>query len=61
MEDDIPTVCCPACWQPLVLEVDPSVSSQVYIEDCSVCCQPMRVEITLVEGEVQIEVSPGND
>lgn len=40
-----PTVNCPYCDAPITLLVDCSPGDQSYIEDCSVCCQPMRVNI----------------
>lgn len=37
---------CPHCWERIVLEVDPSVADQEYIEDCSVCCNPLLIHVT---------------
>ena len=54
-------VTCPACWQRIELEVDPSIHDQRYVEDCPVCCRPMEVETRVEEGEVWAEVAPGND
>ena len=45
-------VMCPHCGETVTLFLDLSVESQSYIEDCSVCCQPMTVSYTAVEGEV---------
>jgi cysteine-rich CPXCG protein len=28
------------------------VSEQSYVEDCPVCCEPMRVSYTAMDGEV---------
>lgn len=36
---------CPYCGESIELVVDASVSQQIYIEDCSVCCQPMSLTI----------------
>jgi hypothetical protein len=57
MLDDA-TVTCPHCWEQISLEIDTSVEEQDYIEDCPVCCNPMRVLVrcddgTLVEATVQ--------
>ena len=49
-------VMCPHCGETILLFLDLSVESQSYIEDCSVCCQPMTVSYTAAEGELQ-EVS----
>jgi len=45
-------VTCPACWEKNTLEIDLSVPEQSYIEDCQVCCQPMRVTYTSKDGEL---------
>ena len=36
---------CPFCAEPITIFVDFSGGSQVYIEDCQVCCQPMEVVV----------------
>jgi hypothetical protein len=38
---------CPACGEPLELAIDPSAGSQVYVEDCQVCCRPMLVRVAI--------------
>lgn len=35
-------VVCPYCGETISVLVDTSVSSQTYIEDCSVCCRPIQ-------------------
>jgi uncharacterized protein YbaR (Trm112 family) len=45
-------VTCPACWEPVALELDLSVPAQEYIEDCQVCCRPMRIVYSVVDGEL---------
>ena len=32
--------------------LDASVSDQTYIEDCEVCCRPIRIWYTAEEGEI---------
>ncbi|MEO0575161.1 MAG: CPXCG motif-containing cysteine-rich protein [Pseudomonadota bacterium] len=34
---------CPFCGEMIDLFIDTSAGSQSYIEDCSVCCQPMQI------------------
>ena len=34
---------CPYCGETITLVLDLSVPEQDYIEDCFVCCQPIRV------------------
>jgi transcription elongation factor Elf1 len=44
---------CPYCGETVTVVLDLSVDEQDYIEDCEVCCQPMRVICTAVSGELQ--------
>lgn len=53
-------VSCPHCGETITLFIDLSVEEQSYIEDCSVCCQPMTVSYSVADGElrsVQVEMS----
>ena len=50
---------CPYCGEPIDVMVDTSVSEQKYIEDCSVCCRPIELDV-LVEGDV-ISLTPKRD
>jgi hypothetical protein len=43
---------CPHCWESISLTLDLSVPEQSYVEDCPVCCKPMMVSYTAVDGEV---------
>jgi hypothetical protein len=43
---------CPHCWETINLTLDLSVAEQSYVEDCPVCCKPMVVSYTVVDGEV---------
>jgi hypothetical protein len=43
---------CPHCWETINLTLDLSVADQSYIEDCPVCCKPMIVSFSAVDGEV---------
>lgn len=43
-------VSCPYCGEVIEIVVDLSESEQQYIEDCSVCCRPMTVSVT-VDGQ----------
>lgn len=45
-------VSCPYCGEIITLFLDLSVESQNYVEDCSVCCQPMNVSYSVEAGEV---------
>lgn len=43
---------CPYCWEEVSMLIDPSVSAS-YIEDCEVCCNPIQVSTSFVQGELQ--------
>ena len=45
-------VSCPHCGETITLFLDLSVEEQSYIEDCSVCCQPMTVSYSASDGEL---------
>lgn len=52
LEEEV-TITCPYCSASVSLLVDCTGGSQTYVEDCSVCCQPIVVAITLtVDGEL---------
>jgi uncharacterized Zn-finger protein len=45
---------CPYCGERIELLLDASAGeTQVYIEDCAVCCQPMTVSFTVVNGHIR--------
>nr|WP_022836811.1 CPXCG motif-containing cysteine-rich protein [Salisaeta longa] len=44
------TFTCPYCWEPISMLVDPSVRSQTYVEDCEVCCRPIRLQVEARRG-----------
>ncbi|MBN7815005.1 CPXCG motif-containing cysteine-rich protein [Algoriphagus pacificus] len=43
---------CPYCLAEITMLIDPSITSQKYIEDCEVCCNPIEVEMALEENEI---------
>ena len=43
---------CPYCWEEISVLLDPSVSTQTYIEDCEVCCRPIEFQIVFEAGEL---------
>lgn len=49
---DEATVTCPHCWEEISLVVDTSEERQDYVEDCPVCCHPMRVIVLAADGEL---------
>ena len=51
------TISCPYCGEGIELLIDDSVSAQDYFEDCSVCCRPIRVQVSVdFEGDCQVLV-----
>lgn len=52
---------CPHCGETINLTLDLSVPEQSYIEDCSVCCRPMLVAYSAVDGEIEsLSVDPAD-
>lgn len=47
---DLIETSCPYCGEPIELVADASAGSAEYVEDCPVCCRPMRVTLT-VDGD----------
>jgi hypothetical protein len=48
-------ISCPYCGEPIDLVIDDSINHQAYVEDCSVCCRPIEIEVSVVEpGEIQV-------
>jgi len=53
---------CPYCGESIDILVDCSVASQVYVEDCHVCCRPILLSIYVgEENEVNIEARQENE
>ena len=38
---------CPNCGEFIVVVIDKSIDIQEYIEDCSVCCRPIIIDVNL--------------
>ena len=43
---------CPHCGEEISMVLDTSVRRQSYIEDCEVCCRPIRITYAIARGEV---------
>lgn len=52
---------CPYCGEPIELLIDDSIDEQRYIEDCQVCCRPIRVAVDIVDGELQVGTAAENE
>lgn len=55
------TITCPYCWESIEIMLDLSVDEQQQVEDCSVCCRPIVVRYSAVDGELEaLDVSAEN-
>ena len=62
MYDAVPErIRCPYCGEPIEVLGDTSVDQQAYIEDCSVCCRPMSLFVSISGDEITIEARDEND
>lgn len=56
------TVYCPYCGERIEVLIDTSESDQKYIEDCSVCCRPITLNVEIQsDGEVYASVTHENE
>jgi hypothetical protein len=53
------TVACPYCGESVEITLDPGGGpAQEYVEDCEVCCQPWRVNVSYYEdGHAEVSVT----
>ena len=54
MLTDIVEIQCPYCGETIEIVIDGSLEQQNYIEDCSVCCRPIELSVTVVDDEVSV-------
>ncbi len=53
---------CPYCGELIGILIDLSAPEQEYVEDCSVCCQSMRLVVTVpADGEADVQVLTADD
>ena len=50
------TLTCPYCWSQWTVLIDLSIPSQIYIEDCAICCNPVTISYRSDQGEL-LEIS----
>ena len=55
MEDQW-TVTCPYCGEDVEIYVEPDVTG-TFIQDCEVCCNPWRVQVTREDRERTVSLS----
>lgn len=42
---------CPYCLSQISMLLDTSISKQAYVEDCEVCCNPIRISFVIDAAE----------
>ena len=47
---------CPYCGEKIEIIVDGSIAQQDYTEDCSVCCRPMELSISVSGEDITVTV-----
>jgi len=53
---------CPYCGETIELVIDCSLPEQEYIEDCSVCCQPINLTIDSSNtADIHVTARTGNE
>lgn len=52
IELDSRTVACPYCGESTLLMLDASAGDQEYVEDCEVCCQPILINVNVMNDEI---------
>ncbi len=55
------SIYCPYCGEPIDIVVDASLALQHYVEDCSVCCRPMELSVSVDSGQVSVEARRDDD
>ena len=43
---------CPYCWEEISMLLDPSITTQTYVEDCEVCCNPIQISSEFHRNEL---------
>ncbi len=53
---------CPYCGESIDVLIDQSESLQDYIEDCQVCCRPIRLSVAVdLDGNVDLTARSENE
>ncbi|MDG2353800.1 MAG: CPXCG motif-containing cysteine-rich protein [Gammaproteobacteria bacterium] len=53
---------CPYCGEVIEIDVDCSETNQSYIEDCSVCCRPININVEIdFDEQVSVFVTHENE
>lgn len=55
-------VACPYCGESIDVLIEPSEAQQEYIEDCQVCCRPIRFSVAAdYDGSIDVSVNAENE
>jgi len=52
---------CPYCNERVSVLVESQHGDQRYIEDCEVCCRPIELSYSVVDGEVELNSAHRTD
>ena len=53
---------CPYCGEIIEIDIDCSESNQSYIEDCSVCCRPLPLPVSIAfDNQVHVHAAHENE
>jgi len=52
---------CPYCGESIEIVIDGSLEQQSYIEDCSVCCRPIELSVSVNCDAVFVEAKRDDD
>jgi len=53
---------CPYCWQEISFVIEALETTQEYIEDCEVCCRPIKVRFSIdAEQDLNFEALSINE
>jgi hypothetical protein len=48
---------CPYCAERITMRIDLSAGSQIYVEDCQVCCQPISLSVAVADENEPLAVT----
>jgi len=61
MSTETVQIYCPYCGESIDIVVDASLEQQSYIEDCSVCCRPIELSVTVISDGVSVDAKRDDD
>lgn len=52
---------CPYCGETISMQIDTSVEEQTYTEDCSTCCRPIIVQVSIDKNRLSVSLHREDD